>query len=117
MADQVAVKPPAGVRFGVLGPLQVVDGSGASRVVAAAKQRVVLAALLLGAGQITSPWDEADALVGLGRCARADGDIQQGISLLTQAHQIFHRIGAADAAKVAAERDDLAGQATPGQRG
>jgi DNA-binding SARP family transcriptional activator/tetratricopeptide (TPR) repeat protein len=69
------------------------------------------------AGQITSPWDEADALVGLGRCARADGDIQQGISLLTQAHQIFHRIGAADAAKVAAERDDLAGQATPGQRG
>jgi hypothetical protein len=43
MADVVAVEPAGGVRFGVLGPLQVMDGSGAARAVSAAKQRIVLA--------------------------------------------------------------------------
>jgi len=57
--------------------------------------------------QISSPWDEAHALAGLGRCAQADGGIEHAISLLTQAYQIFHRIGAADAATVAAERDAI----------
>jgi len=63
------------------------------------------------ARQVASPWDEAHALAGLGRCARADGDIEHAISLLTQAYEIFHRIGAGDAATLAAERDAIAGQA------
>jgi len=45
--------------FGILGPLAVVDG-GVPRAVAAAKQRVVLALLLLRAGQAVS----ADSLAG-----------------------------------------------------
>jgi DNA-binding SARP family transcriptional activator len=58
----VGVEPAAGVRFGVLGPLQVVDGSGAARVVSAAKQRIVLAALLLGTGGMVSAASLAEAL-------------------------------------------------------
>ena len=50
------------MRFGVLGPLQVVDGSGAARVVSAAKQRIVLAALLLGTGGMVSAASLAEAL-------------------------------------------------------
>jgi DNA-binding SARP family transcriptional activator len=61
------------------------------------------------ARQATSPWDEAHALAGLGRCAQADGDLRTAAGLLTQAYRIFHRIGAADAAQVAAERDSIAG--------
>lgn len=64
------------------------------------------------ARRITSPWDEAHALVGLGRCAKADGDTPTASGLLTQAHRIFHRIGAAaEAADVAAERDLVASTA------
>jgi hypothetical protein len=55
------------------------------------------------ARQVTSPWDEAHALAGLGRCARADGDARKASGLLTQAYRIFQRIGSADAAEVAAE--------------
>jgi DNA-binding SARP family transcriptional activator/tetratricopeptide (TPR) repeat protein len=50
------------VRFGVLGPLQVVDGAGASRVVPAAKQRIVLATLLLATGSTVSGASLAEAL-------------------------------------------------------
>ena len=50
------------MRFGVLGPLQVVDADGVSRVVAAPKQRVVLAALLLGGGSMVSAASLAEAL-------------------------------------------------------
>jgi DNA-binding SARP family transcriptional activator/tetratricopeptide (TPR) repeat protein len=63
------------------------------------------------ARQVTSPWDEAHALAGLGRCAKADGDIRKASGLLTQSYQLFRRIGAADAAQVAAERDLIAGTA------
>jgi DNA-binding SARP family transcriptional activator/tetratricopeptide (TPR) repeat protein len=59
----VAVAEPGGeVRFGVLGPLQVVDGAGAVRVVSAGKQRIVLAALLLGGGSTISAAGLAEAL-------------------------------------------------------
>src|ERR1700728_880797 len=64
MADPLAVGPEAEVRFGLLGPLQVMDGSGTARAVPAAKQRIVLAALLLGnrgmvpsAGLAEALWD------------------------------------------------------------
>jgi DNA-binding SARP family transcriptional activator/tetratricopeptide (TPR) repeat protein len=54
--------PGAVVRFGVLGPLQVVDGSGAAFAVSAAKQRIVLAALLLAGGSTVSAARLAEAL-------------------------------------------------------
>jgi DNA-binding SARP family transcriptional activator/tetratricopeptide (TPR) repeat protein len=50
------------VRFGLLGPLQVVDGAGAGRVVSAAKQRIVLATLLLASGETVSAASLAEAL-------------------------------------------------------
>lgn len=50
------------MRFGVLGPLQVVDSQGAAKVVSAAKQRILLAALLLGAGRIISAASLSEAL-------------------------------------------------------
>lgn len=50
------------MRFGVLGPLQVVDGAGTPVVVSAAKQRIVLAALMLANGGTVSPARLAEAL-------------------------------------------------------
>jgi DNA-binding SARP family transcriptional activator len=55
-------EPGAVVRFGVLGPLLVVDGSGAVRVVPAAKQRIVLVTLLLGGGMMVSAAGLSEAL-------------------------------------------------------
>jgi DNA-binding SARP family transcriptional activator/tetratricopeptide (TPR) repeat protein len=62
MADLVFAEPRDAVRFGLLGPLQVVDGAGAPRAVPAGKQRVVLAALLLSTGRMVSAADLAEAL-------------------------------------------------------
>ena len=62
------------------------------------------------ARDIASPKDEAHALVGLGRCAAAVGHVAQARMLLRQAHEIFARIGAADAASVLAELDALPSQ-------
>lgn len=62
MAELVVAKSESAVRFGVLGPLLVVDGSGAARAVSAAKQRIVLAALLLGSGRMVSAGELAEAL-------------------------------------------------------
>ena len=62
MADPVAAEPEKTVRFGVLGPLQVVDDTGTARTVSAAKQRILLAALLLGTGSIVSAASLTDAL-------------------------------------------------------
>src|ERR1035441_8456400 len=62
MADPVAAEPEAAVRFGLLGPLQVVDGAGAARAVPAAKQRIVLATLLLSGGGMVSAASLAEAL-------------------------------------------------------
>jgi DNA-binding SARP family transcriptional activator len=50
------------VHFGVLGPLRVVDGSGTVRAVPAAKQRIVLAALLLSRGEAVPAAGLAEAL-------------------------------------------------------
>jgi DNA-binding SARP family transcriptional activator len=57
----MAVKPLT-VRFGLLGVLEVVDGTGAAWTVPAAKQRVILAALLLGRGRTVSAASLAEAL-------------------------------------------------------
>jgi DNA-binding SARP family transcriptional activator/tetratricopeptide (TPR) repeat protein len=62
MAVPVADGHVGSVRFGLLGPLQVVDGSGAAQVVPAAKQRIVLAALLLAGGSTVSAPSLAEAL-------------------------------------------------------
>jgi DNA-binding SARP family transcriptional activator/tetratricopeptide (TPR) repeat protein len=62
MTDPTAAEPKATVRFGVLGPLQVADGAGAAGGVPAAKQRIVLAALLLSSGRVVSAAGLAEAL-------------------------------------------------------
>jgi tetratricopeptide (TPR) repeat protein/transcriptional regulator with XRE-family HTH domain len=59
------------------------------------------------ARKISSFWDEAHALAGLGRCALAGGHTADAAVGLRQARQIFQRIGAAEAAGVAAELDTL----------
>ena len=56
---------------------------------------------------IASAWDEASALAGLGRCAIAAGQPAQAEALLRQAHEIFQRIGAAEAPSVLAELNAL----------
>jgi tetratricopeptide (TPR) repeat protein len=61
------------------------------------------------AREIATPWDEAQALAGLGRCALAAGRTVDAIAGLRQAREIFDRIGAAEAAAIAAELDSLAG--------
>src|ERR1700678_1567044 len=58
---------------------------------------------------ITTPWREAHALAGLGRCALAAGDAGQAGVLLRQAAEIFQRIGAAEAPDLLAELDALTG--------
>jgi tetratricopeptide (TPR) repeat protein len=53
--------------------------------------------------QISSSWDEAHALAGLGRCALAAGHATQAQALLRQALEIFQRTGAAEASDVSRE--------------
>jgi hypothetical protein len=62
------------------------------------------------AREIGSPYYEASALAGLGRCAITDGRVADAQAALRQAQQIFQRTGAAEAAGVAAELEALAGQ-------
>jgi len=59
--------------------------------------------------EIASPRDEACALAGLGRCALALGRADDAVEHLRQARDIFQRIGAAEAADIAAELDSLMG--------
>jgi tetratricopeptide (TPR) repeat protein len=61
------------------------------------------------AREISNCWDEAQALAGLGRCALATGHSTGAEDELRQAREIFHRIGTAEAADVAAELDALSG--------
>jgi tetratricopeptide (TPR) repeat protein/transcriptional regulator with XRE-family HTH domain len=63
------------------------------------------------ASVIGSSWEEAHALAGLGRCAVAAGRTAEGDARLRQAQAIFQRIGATEAAEVAAELDALSGPA------
>jgi hypothetical protein len=60
-------------------------------------------------------WDEAQALAGLGRCALAEGHAMQAGVLVRQALEIFQRIGAAEAADLAAELEALAGLQQAGE--
>ena len=50
-----------------------------------------------------SPWDEAHALAGLGRCALAAGHAAEAVALLRQALEIFQRIGTAEVGDVSRE--------------
>jgi tetratricopeptide (TPR) repeat protein/transcriptional regulator with XRE-family HTH domain len=59
----------------------------------------------------STAWDEAHALAGLGRCALSAGRTEQAADQLRQALEIFRRIGAAEAATVAAELEALPGVA------
>jgi tetratricopeptide (TPR) repeat protein/transcriptional regulator with XRE-family HTH domain len=68
------------------------------------------------AREIDSFWNEAHALAGLGRCALAAGRTDDAADGLRQAQQIFDRIGAAEAAGVAAELDALTA-AAPAREG
>jgi tetratricopeptide (TPR) repeat protein len=52
-------------------------------------------------------WDEAHALAGLGRCALAADRTAEAQDRLRQALEILQRIGAAEAADIAAELDAL----------
>ena len=61
LADPASAAAEGEVRFGILGPLQVVAGAEV-RAVPAAKQRILLAALLLGAGRTVSAASLAEAL-------------------------------------------------------
>jgi DNA-binding SARP family transcriptional activator/tetratricopeptide (TPR) repeat protein len=58
----VAAGAEGAVRFGVLGPLLVVDDTGAATAIPAAKQRIVLATLLLATGSTVSAAELAEAL-------------------------------------------------------
>jgi DNA-binding SARP family transcriptional activator/tetratricopeptide (TPR) repeat protein len=58
---------------------------------------------------IDSPWDEACALAGLGRCALAAGRIADAGAYLEQAQRIFQRTGAAEAIGIKAELHALTG--------
>jgi tetratricopeptide (TPR) repeat protein/transcriptional regulator with XRE-family HTH domain len=59
---------------------------------------------------IDSSWDEALALAGLARCSLSVGRTADGEAGLRRALAILRRIGAPEAADVAAELDVLAGQ-------
>jgi transcriptional regulator with XRE-family HTH domain len=63
---------------------------------------------MAGVGKTAFAVHAAHQLAGLGRCALADGDVAQAESLLRQALEIFERIGAAEAADLAAELDAVA---------
>jgi len=52
-------------------------------------------------------WNEAHALAGLGRCARAAGRAADAEARLRQAQDIFQRTGAGEAPGVAGELDTL----------
>ena len=63
---------------------------------------------------IASSWDEGQALAGLGRCAVATDRTAQGVDLLHKAHEIFKRIGAADAQAILDELNAATGPASTG---
>ena len=65
------------------------------------------------ARQLGIPLEEAHALDGLGRCARAASRAAEAEKGLRRALAIFQRIGAAEAAGVSAELDALPGTPDP----
>ncbi len=65
------------------------------------------------ARQLGIALEEANALAGLGRCARAAGPTAEAEDKLREALAIFQRIGAAEAADVPAELDAPPGTPDP----
>ena len=94
------------------GEIETLDELGALRLAQGdpAKAAICHQEALRGAREINSVWDEAHALAGLGRCDLAAGHPAAAEAKLRQAHQMFQRIGAAEAPDVADELDALAGQ-------
>jgi len=64
------------------------------------------------AREISSSWDEAHALAGLGRCALATGRTAEALEWLRQAHRIFQEIGASEASDITAEVHAIAAGAS-----
>ncbi|HEV3294802.1 MAG TPA: BTAD domain-containing putative transcriptional regulator, partial [Streptosporangiaceae bacterium] len=95
MADPVIAGPGGGVRFGLLGPLQVVDEAGVVRVVPAAKQRIMLAALLLSAGEVVRAGVLAEALWD------ADPPPNAAAAMRTYVMRLRHALGPAGVRVVA----------------
>jgi transcriptional regulator with XRE-family HTH domain len=86
--------------------LPLLPGGGGSLVLVTSRRHLSAlddATALELARAIESAWDEAHALAGLGRCARATGHAGQAQILLCQALEIFQRIGAAEAPELLAE--------------
>lgn len=63
--------------------------------------------------QLCTPWDQAHALAGIGRCALAAGNAADAHSYLRQAHEIFQRIGATEATGIATELRAIAPHQQP----
>jgi tetratricopeptide (TPR) repeat protein/transcriptional regulator with XRE-family HTH domain len=59
------------------------------------------------ARDIGSAWDEAHAQAGLARCALARGRRADAIAGLQEAYDLFHGIGATEAADIAAELNEI----------
>jgi len=78
---------------------------GAAGDLGAAREHHLQAVRL--ARQINSQWDEAHAWAGLGRCDLAAGQVEAAVGHLSTALAIFRRIGAVEAAGVAAEIDAI----------
>ena len=74
----------AGVRFGLLGPLAVCAG-GLTVPITAAKQRVVLAALLLNAGRVVGVDELAEAVWGVAAPASARATLHNYVKRLRHA--------------------------------
>ena len=110
-----------GLRFGILGPLEVVDGSGDPAEIAGPRLRVLLTALLLDAGRVVtgerliddlwegdSPSGAVNALQSL--VSRLRRGLPAGHGRLIESHQVGYRL-AVDPLSVDAHRfTELAGQ-------
>jgi DNA-binding SARP family transcriptional activator len=70
------------VAFGLLGPLLVLDGTGTVIHIAAAKQRIILATLLLSANSAVSPDRLAEAVWGPSRPPTAPAAIRTYVTRL-----------------------------------
>jgi DNA-binding SARP family transcriptional activator/tetratricopeptide (TPR) repeat protein len=112
LADALGIFRRVGARDGEAGAL---NETGALELARGAAGRAAdhYREALSVAWAIDSPQEEATALAGLGRCAAAGGDLRAAVTQLTQAQAIFGRLGAAEAAGVAAELGALAEVARP----
>jgi tetratricopeptide (TPR) repeat protein len=112
LADALGIFRRVGARDGEAGALNEAGALELARGAAGQAADHYREALSV-AWAIDSPQEEATALAGLGRCAAAGGDLRAAVTQLTQARAIFGRLGAAEAAGVAAELGALAEVARP----